>query len=45
MVICCMTQGTQKGALCNNLDGWNEEGCGREVEEGGDIGIPVVDSC
>ena len=34
-----------KRGLCNNLDGWDEEGRGREVEEGGDIGIPVVDSC
>ena len=29
--------------LCDNLDGWDGGG-GREVQEGGDIGIPIVDS-
>ena len=27
--------------LCNNLEGWD----GVEVQEGGDIGIPMADSC
>ena len=28
-----------------NLKGWNEEGDVRGVWEGGDIGVPMVDSC
>ena len=35
MGICCMTQGTQTG-LCNNLEGWDRVGGGREAQEGGD---------
>ena len=31
--------------LCDNLQGWDGVGNGREVEEGGDISIPVADSC
>ena len=27
------------------LDGWDGEGGGREVQEGGDICIPTADSC
>ena len=30
--------------LCINLEGWNGEGDGREVEKGGDICIPMADS-
>ena len=26
-------------------EGWDGEGGGREVQEGGDIGIPMADSC
>jgi len=37
MGICCMTQGTQTGTL------WQAEG--RDVLEGGDIGVPMADSC
>ena len=37
--ICCMTQGLKPG-LCNNL-----EGMGREIQNGGDRGIPMADSC
>ena len=33
-----------KLGLCNNLEGWNREGGGREVQEGGDICIPMADS-
>ena len=29
--------------LCDNLEGW--DGGGREVQEGGDISIPMADSC
>ena len=31
--------------LCDNLEGWDGVGNGREVHEGGDICIPVADSC
>ena len=34
-----------KPGLSNNLEGWNVEGSGREFQEGGDICIPMVDSC
>ena len=30
--------------LCDNLGGWDEVG-GKEVQEGGDISIPMVNSC
>ena len=36
-----MTQGTQIGAL----EGWGGLGGGREVQEGGDVGTPMTDSC
>ena len=42
--ICCMTQETQTGALCQPGEvrrGGRWEG----VEEGGDICIPMADSC
>ena len=31
--------------LCDHLEGWDGEGDGEEVQEEGDIGIPVADSC
>ena len=31
--------------LCINLEGWNREGDGREVQKGGDVCIPMADSC
>ena len=34
-----------KQGLCINLEGWDGEGDGREVQKGGDICIPIVDSC
>ena len=34
-----------KQGLCINLEGWDAEGDGREVKEGGDICIPMADSC
>ena len=37
-----------KQGLCINLEGWDGEGDGREVHEvheGGDICIPMADSC
>ena len=34
-----------KQGLCINLEGWDEEGDGRELQRGGDICIPMADSC
>ena len=34
-----------KQGLCINLEGWDEEGDGSEVQEGGNICIPMADSC
>ena len=34
-----------KHGLCINLEGWNGEGSGREVQKRGDICIPMADSC
>ena len=34
-----------KQGLCINLEGWNEESDGREFQKGGDIYIPMADSC
>ena len=34
-----------KQALCINLEGWDEEGNGREVQKGGDMCILMADSC
>ena len=31
--------------LCDNLDGWDGVGDGREVQKGGDMWIAVTDSC
>ena len=31
--------------FCDNLEGWAGMGGGREVQEGGDICIPMADSC
>ena len=31
--------------LCDNLEGWDGEGEAREVQEGGDMGVPMADSC
>ena len=44
MGVCCMTQELRLG-LCNNLERWDGEGGGKEVYEGGDMGIPVAHSC
>ena len=32
-----------KQGLCDNLEGWDGEGDGREAQEGGDMGVPVAD--
>ena len=34
-----------KQGLCINLEGWDGKGNGREDQEGGDICIPMADSC
>ena len=34
-----------KQGLCINLEGWDGEEDGRKVQEGGDICIPMADSC
>ena len=34
-----------KQRLCINLEGWDGDGDGREFQEGGDICIPMADSC
>ena len=34
-----------KPGLCNNLAGWEVVGGGMDVQEEGDIGTPMVDSC
>ena len=34
-----------KQGLCINLEGWHGEGVGREVQKGGDICVPMADSC
>ena len=39
-----MAQETQTGALYQPR-GWDGEGNGREVQKGGDICIPMADSC
>ena len=46
MGICYMIQETQTGAPYQpRRVGWGGEGDGREVQEGGDICIPMADSC
>ena len=39
-----MAQGLQKGAL-EQAEGWVGEGDGREVREGGNMSVPMADSC
>ena len=34
-----------KQGLCVNLEGWDGEGDGREVQKRGEICIPMADSC
>ena len=34
-----------KQGLCIILEGWDGEGDGREVQEGGHISIPMADLC
>ena len=39
-----MPQGL-KQELCGNLEGWDGEGGGRKFQEGGNMGVPMDDSC
>jgi len=34
-----------KQGLCINLEGWGGVGDGREIQKGGDLCIPMADSC
>ena len=34
-----------KQGLCITLEGWGGEGNGREFQKGGDMCIPMADSC
>ena len=36
--------GSPNPVLCDNVEGWDRVGGGREVHEGGDICIPMADS-
>ena len=44
MGVHCMSQELKQG-LCDNLEGWNGEGNGREMQERGVICIHMADSC
>ena len=37
-------KGRGKQGLCDNLEGWGIQGDGRQVQEEGDMGVPVADS-
>ena len=43
--ICCMTQGNSNLVLSDTREEWDRVGGGREVQEGGDMCIPMADSC
>ena len=34
-----------KQGLCDKLEAWDGEGDGKEVQKGGDMGVPMADSC
>ena len=36
---------SNRGSVSINLEGWDREGGGREVQKGGDICIPMADLC
>ena len=38
------SSGSQKPVVCDNLEQWDGVWGGRDVQEGGDIGIPTTDS-
>ena len=41
----CLWLRKHKQGLCINLEGWDRKGRGREVQKGGDICVPMSDSC
>ena len=40
-----MRHGEVNPVLCDNLEGWDAVGDGRESQEGGDVCMYVADSC
>ena len=42
--ICCMSWGP-RSMLCDTLEGWDGVEDGKDVQEGGDICIPMADPC
>ena len=40
-----MAQETQNPGVCISLEGWDGEGDREEFQKGGDISIPIADSC
>ena len=44
MGICCMIRELKQG-LSDNLEGWDGEGDGTEVQGGGNMGVSMTDSC
>ena len=44
MGICCMMRGPDP-VLYDDLEGWDGVEDGKDVQEGGDICIPMADSC
>ena len=32
-----------KQGLCNNLEGWGRERDGRNIQKGGEMGVPMAD--
>ena len=42
---CPLPTSILKQGLCVNLEGWDGEGDGKEVQKGADVCIPVADSC
>ena len=43
-MLACLAK-NPKLVLCDNLEGWNGEGGGRDVQLGGDMDKPMADSC
>ena len=37
--------GSSYPVLCGNLEGWDGVGVGRDIHKGGDVCIPMADSC
>ena len=40
--MCCVFCDT---VLCDNVEGWDGVGGGKEIQEGGDIRISMADAC